>query len=512
MTKLAAGIALTPLAFVLANGTAQSATERSGLYIDQRENVLGTSLDLKIVARSYAAARQAESVILTEIDRLTSLLSGYDAASEFSRWAGTFGRAVPVSTDLWTVLHAFDTWSARTGGAINAASEAIAQLWQQAARSQTMPDEADRLRAVAAARQTHWQLDAAAQTATRLTQTPLRLNTFTKSYVLDQAATRAMQQPGVDGLVLNSGGDLVIRGDWQELVHVANPTDFAENAQPLARLAVSNRAVATSGDYKRGVTVGGIRYSHLIDPQTGWPAGAVASATVIHPDPVTAGALATAFNVLSPAESARLAASLPGTEYLIITPAGRQFTSPDWQQLVAASPVATAEQQPDQTASLLSVGSRKDKQWNASQELLINFELNAFPGRSHRPFVAVWVEDQKHEPVRNLALWYNKPRWLPELRAFYAQQRDANIDVSSITSATRSPGAYTIQWDGKDNAGQYVKQGSYTICIETAREHGTYQLIRQSMDFNGKPKQQTLNGNVEVTTAALDYREKAGSR
>jgi thiamine biosynthesis lipoprotein len=510
MTKIAAGIALTPLAFVVASGTAQSATDRSGLFIDQRENVLGTSFDLKVVARSFDAAQQAESVILTEIDRLTSLLSGYDASSEFSRWEQTVGQAIAVSPELWSVLNAFDTWSAQTGGAISAASEVITHLWQRAAQLQTIPDDADRLQAVAAARQTHWQLDATTQTATRLSQTPLRLNTFTKSYILDQAATRAMQLPGVEGLVLNSGGDLVIRGDWQELVKVANPGAFAENGQPITHLAIADRAVATSGNYKRGLTIDGTRYSHIMDPQTGWPARDIASATVVHPDPVTAGALATAFNVLSPAESAQLAARLPGTDYLLITRAGDQISSPTWSDLVA--PSAIPGNQPDKTARLLTVAAQKDKLWNANQELLINIELNAFPGRSHRPFVAVWVEDQHHEPVRNLALWYNKPRWLPELRAFYALQREENLDVSSITSATRSPGAYTIQWDGKDNAGQYVKQGNYTICIETAREHGTYQLIRQAMDFNGKPKQQTLTGNVEVTTAALDYREKAGSR
>ena len=57
-----------------------------------------------------------------------------------------------------------------------------------------------------------------------------------------------------------------------------------------------------------------------------------------------------------------------------------------------------------------------------------------------------------------------------------------------------------------------MNQGKYTVLIEAAREHGSYQLIRQVMDFNGKTKQQTLNGNVEIATAALDYREKAPTR
>ena len=157
----------------------------------------------------------------------------------------------------------------------------------------------------------------------------------------------------------------------------------------------------------------------------------------------------------------------------------------------------------------MTVSPLKDKLWNADQELLITLELSQIEGRSHRPFVAVWIEDEKHVPVRQIALWYNKPRWLRELRDWNNAQQNNSFDATSIASATRSPGSYTLKWDGKNDQGQYVKQGKYTICIEAAREHGTHQFMEQTMDFTGKFKQQTLNGNVEIANAALDYR-KAG--
>ena len=75
------------------------------------------------------------------------------------------------------------------------------------------------------------------------------------------------------------------------------------------------------------------------------------------------------------------------------------------------------------------------------------------------------------------------------------------------TSATRPPGKYTLKWDGKDNAGKLVKPGKYTVVIEASREHGTYQVIRQEMDFSGVPKQINLTGNVEIESATLDYRK-----
>ena len=54
-----------------------------------------------------------------------------------------------------------------------------------------------------------------------------------------------------------------------------------------------------------------------------------------------------------------------------------------------------------------------------------------------------------------------------------------------------------------------VKAGAYTVCIEAAREHGTHQILRQEMDFNGTAKQVELKGGTEISAASLDYGKKA---
>jgi hypothetical protein len=77
--------------------------------------------------------------------------------------------------------------------------------------------------------------------------------------------------------------------------------------------------------------------------------------------------------------------------------------------------------------------------------------------------------------------------------------------MNSISSATRLPGKYKLRWDGKDEAGKFVKAGKYIVLIEASREHGTYQLIRQELDFNGSPQQIDLPGNMEIASASLDY-------
>jgi thiamine biosynthesis lipoprotein len=63
----------------------------------------------------------------------------------------------------------------------------------------------------------------------------------------------------------------------------------------------------------------------------------------------------------------------------------------------------------------------------------------------------------------------------------------------------------------RDNTGQLVAAGKYTVCVEAAREHGTYQLMRQEMDFSGAPAKLDLKGNTEIAGAMLDY-HKIGVR
>jgi hypothetical protein len=129
--------------------------------------------------------------------------------------------------------------------------------------------------------------------------------------------------------------------------------------------------------------------------------------------------------------------------------------------------------------------------------------------------VAIWAEDENHAPVRTICLWHGSNRYLPELKSWYLKYRERyttdNNFSSSVTSATRSAGKYTVKWDGKDDEGNFVKPGKYTIKIEASREHGTYQLMRQEIEFDEKPKQMNLTGNIEISSASMDYRKKTNS-
>src|SRR5450755_3320146 len=79
-------------------GSISAGPERGGrLFVSHFENVLGTSLELKVLASSEKQASVAEGAVLKEIGRLGKILSAYDAGSEFSQWFRTRGQAVRVS-------------------------------------------------------------------------------------------------------------------------------------------------------------------------------------------------------------------------------------------------------------------------------------------------------------------------------------------------------------------------------------------------------------------------------
>ncbi len=473
------------------------------------ENVLGTSLELRLTGNSVEAIDRAEQAVLKEIDRLGGLLSGYQPTSEFSRWSQTRDVASPVSTELLEVLAAFDLWREKTGGALNPAAEALSRTWREAEKLQHLPSYDALLETVTTVRRPHWQLNAAEGTATHLDSVPLVLNSFTKSYIASRACDVALRSEHIDSVRLNLGGDIVTRGAATETIVVADPRDDSENGPGLTRLAVRNHTVATSGGYRRGFTIEGRHFSHILDPRTGQPADQILSATVLSPSAVAAGALATAFCVLTPSESLRLIATVPGAECLILERNGMRHTSPGWARFVVSEDRLAVRTETEALADLPP--AKGSAAWDSSMELGISFELARLEGqRAKRPFVAVWVEDKDGFPVRTLALWFNKPKWLPDLKSWNRSDKlralaDGTDLTTTVSSATRSPGKYTLKWDGRDDKGQPVKAGKYTVFLEAAREHGTHQVMHKEMDFSGQPAKFDLPGNAEISGANLDY-------
>jgi len=151
----------------------------------------------------------------------------------------------------------------------------------------------------------------------------------------------------------------------------------------------------------------------------------------------------------------------------------------------------------------------------ASGRMVLQIEINrpTATRRYRNPYVAVWLEDEDKFPVKTIALWIMQdrpgPRWYPDLKQWYRGDRlrtlvdDADL-IDGMSGATRSPGKYKVAWDGADDAGAPLAAGKYTLMVESAREHGSYQLIKHEIEI-GKSLQKELKGNSEIKSVSLDY-------
>jgi thiamine biosynthesis lipoprotein ApbE len=504
LRRVALGVCLTATAALAAS---VASPER---FVFHHENVLGTSMELRLRARDATAAAGAESLALAEIDHLARVFSTYSPDSEVSRWQRTRGEAVPVSPELFEVLEQCDRWRDASHGAFNPTAEVFSRLWKSAAATQSEPSSEALSAAALRANQPAWKLDPAHHTATHLSDCPLTLNAIAKGYIIERASERAHQSDGVEGVMLEIGGDLRVRGRFIESIALTDPRHDAENASPIGTVPVREAALTTSGNYRRGTEAAGRHRSHIIDPRTGEPADRVLGATVIAGDTTTADALSTTFSVMDPVDSLRLAEATPGVACLLTLADGRTVHSARWPEsgptLVVDDAKAGAAQGADAKAE-------------PPMELAVDFELARPDGeRYRRPYVAIWVEDTDGFPVRTVLLWVLQSpkgaRWIPDLRRWrraddtrrLADDKDL---VATTSGATRNPGKYSVVWDGKDDAGVAVKPGKYTLYLETAREHGPYSLVKHEFTVGEQSFNATLKGNEDIQGATLEFRRRS---
>jgi thiamine biosynthesis lipoprotein len=281
------------------------------------ENVLGTSLELHVTAANDDVARRAQSALLDEVDRLADILDQRSVASEVTAWQRTLNCDATVSPELAAVLAAANRWREITRDAFHPAAISLPEASSDTADSAMLLEEL---------RRPLWEVDENRGVARRLSTRPFSLDGIAKGYIVSRAASRVYDVPGVSQVLLNIGGDVEHAGSRPVVVGVADPSTGADNGDLLARVALRDEALATSGGYRRG--------RHIIDPRTGAPPHRAASASVIAPDCATADALSTAFCVLDPAESLAIAESLSGVGCLIVDVDGRTITNAEWNSHV----------------------------------------------------------------------------------------------------------------------------------------------------------------------------------
>jgi thiamine biosynthesis lipoprotein len=269
------------------------------------------------------AADALSAGLFAEIERLQGVFNGFDEHSELSRWRR--GETVP-GPELSEVIASAIAWRRRTRAAFSPAVGGLLDLWDTAQANGKRPTEQQIARVLGESGQESVE--------------SWNLNGIAKGWIVDRAARKAFASVPALGLVVNAGGDLLSLGQTPTVVGIENPRRPFDNVPPLARVAVKDAALATSGTTRRGWRIAGEWCGHVIDPRSGRPVSHIESASVIAPDAATADVLATSFTVLAVAEGIALADQF-GVACLLLDADGRAHRNNAWRYTELDTPLSS---------------------------------------------------------------------------------------------------------------------------------------------------------------------------
>jgi thiamine biosynthesis lipoprotein len=247
--------------------------------------VMGTIAELTVAHRSEATAQAALDAAIAELRWVERTMTRFRGDSDIGRAnAGAARDGVAISPETALVIESALRWSAASAGRFDPAIGAASELWDVTNRHEP-PPRADVQRLAGRSFWRHVDVErSASRSVVRYGERDLHLDLggIGKGYSLDRAVA-ALRARGIEHALVNLGGDLYALGESPEggawRVGVRNPDDLRNNARTIA---VSDRAVATSGDYERFFRWRGMRFHHLIDPATAAPRRtSVRSVTVV---------------------------------------------------------------------------------------------------------------------------------------------------------------------------------------------------------------------------------------
>ncbi|HXH50986.1 MAG TPA: FAD:protein FMN transferase [Terriglobia bacterium] len=289
---------------------------------------MGTIFRIELYAASDAEASRVAEAAFARAEELEQIMSDYRADSELMRLTRNGAKApFPVSSDLYSVL-AKSLWASKLSqGAFDVSIGPLVDLWRSARKSGRLPDPAEIAKAKALVDFRNIELDPVHHTVfLKRAGMKLDLGAIGKGYAADQMLA-VLQSQGIHQALIVAGGE-VITGEpppgssgWRVRIDTAG----SEAGIAPCTLSLSAHAVSTSGDEHQFLEVNGHRYSHIINPRTGWALEGKSSTTVIAGDSTTADALATAFSTMSVSDGIRVAQSLPGVSALWVRRVGGEW-------------------------------------------------------------------------------------------------------------------------------------------------------------------------------------------
>lgn len=351
---LAAALSLSLLAGCgsTSGSTASSAADGPQRYSTVFYDVFDTVTQVIAYCDSeeeFTAQMDALHADLVEYNQLYDIYNDYDGVTNIKTINDNAGIA-PVTVDdkILGMLELAQTMYDTTGGKLNIALGSVLNIWHNY-REAALADDNDSNNQLP----TQEELDAAAQhcdianliidedAKTVYLADPamsLDVGSVGKGYAVEQAA-QAAEARGLTSALISVGGNLRAIGtkpDGSQWVGgVENPWNSSEvyttGSSTVAAVKMSDLSLVTSGDYQRYYVVDGVRYHHLIDPATLWPAAYFDGVSVLAPDSGVADCLTTGLFCMPLEEGQKLVESLDGVEAMWCTPDQQAVASSGWE-------------------------------------------------------------------------------------------------------------------------------------------------------------------------------------
>jgi thiamine biosynthesis lipoprotein len=309
--------------------TAKNNISKNQKY-SQSLKLMGNNFTITVVAENEKTGNENINLAIEEIRRIEKLLTTYKADSQTNLINENAGiKAVKVDTEVFNLIERCAGISRITQGAFDISYGSIDKsLWNFDKTMTQLPDAKTALKMVHLIDYRNIILDKE-NTTVFLKEKGMRIGFggIGKGFAAEMAK-QVLLNHNVKSGIINASGDLCAWGlqpdgkKWT--IGVANPD--APNAA-FSYMEISNKAVATSGNYEKFVTINEKKYSHTIDPKTGLPITGIKSVTIIASNAEFADAMATPIAVMGIKAGLFLIDQIPDLYCIIIDDNNKIYTS-----------------------------------------------------------------------------------------------------------------------------------------------------------------------------------------
>ncbi len=282
---------------------------------------MGSRFDITVVADDEKIADQFIQKAESEIVRIENLISSWKPDSQISEVNRMAGKGpVKVDPEVIQLIERALTISKITDGAFDISYASMDQIWKfDGSMDERMPSQEAIRASVSKIGYQHIVLDKQAETV--FLEKPgmkIGFGAIGKGYAADRVKALLIKM-GVASGIINASGDLTTWGrkpdqsEW--MVGITNPLN---KTKFFSWLPLTDKAIATSGNYEKKVIIDGVEFSHIIDPRTGYPVRGISSVSILSESAELSDALATSVFVLGIEKGLFLIDQLERVECLIV--------------------------------------------------------------------------------------------------------------------------------------------------------------------------------------------------